>query len=77
MCQWTMRRFHSFRIKYKFVINRINNCKVNKSVLSKIESIISKLGRSAKIKANKTNRFISKLKRINSNLDANNKWLFN
>lgn len=72
-----MRSYRSFRIKYKFVINKINNCKVNKNMLSKIESIITKLGKTAKIKTNKTNRYISKLKRINSNLDDNNKWLFN
>ena len=72
-----MGNLHRFRIKYKFVTNKVSNCRVNKSVLSKIESIISKLGRASKIKANKINRFISKLKRINSNLNVNNKWLFN
>ncbi|PIM95803.1 hypothetical protein magsdc_33 [Candidatus Hodgkinia cicadicola] len=72
-----MSSFNSFRTKYKFVINRINNWTANEDVLSKIESIISKLGRAAKVKANKTNRFISKLKHINSNMDVDNKWLFN
>ncbi|PIM96910.1 hypothetical protein magtre_7 [Candidatus Hodgkinia cicadicola] len=64
------------KIKYKFITNKICNYKINKNILPKIESIISKLGRTAKIQANKTNRFLSKLKRTNRNLNVNIKWLF-
>lgn len=60
------------RIKYKFIISKINNHDIKDNILYKLESIIRKLGRKAKLHVKVNNRHISKLKRINNNTNINN-----